>query len=166
MDEARYNQYYIIYGTIIGTMKLGNVGVRVVGARWALIRINCNWVKINIQLNTSLSVDIVARAANKPHLYIVFYMQYLYRPCTLYCMYCAFIIIPAVQKMADRDEGLVSELFSGKNSSESGGWCYDYNRCHFQYVSLMLLKIINICISSSLQTANCALPKPLVPQSC
>lgn len=37
--------------------------------------------------------------------------------------------------MAERDAGLVSELFDSGGSVEENGWCYDYDHCHFSYVS-------------------------------
>ena len=39
--------------------------------------------------------------------------------------------------MADQDAGLVSGLFgnSSGDSVETNEWCYDYDNCHFPYVS-------------------------------
>ena len=39
-----------------------------------------------------------------------------------------------VHGMVDQDEGLISGLFSPIDNG-SGGWCYDFNHCHFSYVS-------------------------------
>ena len=39
--------------------------------------------------------------------------------------------------MADLDAGLVSGLFGNDSGGgvEENGWCYDYDHCHFSYVS-------------------------------
>ena len=55
--------------------------------------------------------------------------------------------------MADQDEGLISGLFT-TNGSGGSEWCYDYNQCHFHYVS----HLISVASLGTFYTVSSSMP--------